>query len=156
MESGTILKRFELVHERIMKKDYLLLGIVSLMSIGANLPDNFIALNGVDRKLLMIGLLLVVTIALVRYSKFALVLAVGILAVGANLPQEIASTLNIDPRILMLTLAAIVIFSLANRMFKLPSGLDKKQGFTHGEGSKALFAAIANGRIERSQAVESA
>ena len=148
VKSGTILKEFELVHERVMNKDYVLLGIVSLMSIGANLPDDFIALNGVDRKFLMIGLLLVVTIALVRYSKFALVLAVGILAVGANLPQEIASSLNIDPRILMLTLAAIVIFSLANRIFKLPSGLDKKQGFTHSEGSKALFAAIANGRIE--------
>ena len=141
-------KEFELIHEPFMKKGYLLLGIVSLMSIGANLPADLSALSGVDRKFLMIGLLLVVTIALVRYTKFALVLAVGILAVGANLPLEIARSLNIDPRILMLTLAAIVIFSLVNRIFKLPSGLDKKQGFTHGEGSKALFAAIANGRID--------
>ena len=146
--SGTILIELELINKRIMKKDYLLLGIVSLMSIGANLPDNFIALSGVDRKFLMIGLMLVVTIALVRYAKFALILAVGILAVGANLPQEIASALNIEPRILMLTLAAIIIFSVANRIFKLPSGLDKQQGFAHSEGSKALFSAIANGRID--------
>ena len=131
-----------------MNKDYLLLGIVSIMSIGANLPDQLIALNGVDRKLLVIGLLLVVTIALVRYSKFALVLAVGILAIGANLPEELARILNIEPRILMLTLVAIVLFSLANRLLKLPSGLDRQQGFAHQEGSKALFSAIANGRIE--------
>jgi len=131
-----------------MNKDYLLLGIVSIMSIGANLPDKLIALNGVDRKLLVIGLLLVVTIALVRYSKFALVLAVGILAIGANLPEEISRVLNIEPRILMLTLVAIVLFSLANRFFKLPSGLDREQGVAHKEGSKALFSAIANGRIE--------
>ena len=126
----------------------MLLGIVSIMSIGANLPQTLIGLSGVDRKLLVIGLLLVVTIALVRYSKFALVLAVGILAIGANLPEEIAGALNIDSRILMLTLFAIVLFSLANRLLKLPSGLDKQQGFAHSEGSKALFAAIANGRIE--------
>ena len=65
-----------------MNKDYLLLGIVTTMSIAANLPDKLISLNGFDRKLLVLGLLLVVTIALVRYSKFALVLAVGILAIG--------------------------------------------------------------------------
>jgi len=118
------------------------------MSIGANLPDKMIVLNGLDRKLLVLGLLLVVTIALVRYSKLALVLAVGILAIGANLPEEIARVLNIEPRILMLTLVAIVLFSLANRLFKLPSGLDREQGFAHREGSKALFSAIANGRIE--------
>jgi len=131
-----------------MNKDYLLLGIVSAMSIGANLPEKIIALNGVDRKLLVIGLLMVVTIALVRYSKFALVLAVGILAIGANLPEEIARVLNIEPRILLMTLVAIVLFSLANRLLKLPSGLDKKQGGALQAGSKALFSAIANGRIE--------
>ena len=131
-----------------MNKDYLLLGIVTFMSIGANLPEQLIELNGVDRKLLVIGLMLVVTIALVRYSKFALVLAVGILAVGANLPEELARILNIEPRILMITLVAIVLFSLANRLLKLPSGLNRDQGFAHQEGSKALFSAIANGRIE--------
>jgi hypothetical protein len=132
----------------MMNKDYVLLGIVSIMSIGANLPQTLIGLNGVDRKLLVMGLVLVVTIALVRYSKFALVLAVGILAIGANLPGEIAAALNIDPRVLMLTLAAIVLFSLANRLLKLPTGLDKQQVPANGVGSKALFAAIARGRID--------
>ena len=78
-----------------MNKDYLLLGIVTLMSVGANLPHQFAGLSGVDRKLLLIGLLVVVSIALIRYSKFTLVLAVAILAIGANLPQEIASAKGI-------------------------------------------------------------
>jgi hypothetical protein len=130
-----------------MNKDYLLLAVVTVMSVGANLPGKLIGFNGVDRKILLIGLLLVVTIALVRYSKLALVLAVVILAVGANLPQEIASSLNIEPRILLLTLAAIVLFSLANRLLRLPTGLDRPQGFTSDEGSQALFRAIANRRI---------
>lgn len=127
-----------------MNKDYLLLAVVSLMSLAANMPG----LSGVDRKILVVGLLLVVTIALVRYSKFVLVLAVGILAVGANLPQELAAVLNIEPQILLLTLAVIVLFSLANRLLKLPSGLDKNQGFSGSEGSQALFRAIANRRIQ--------
>jgi len=131
-----------------MNKDYLLLGIVSVMSIVANLPSTLIGLNAVDRKLLLIGLLLVVAIALIRYSKFALVLAVAILAVGANLPEEIAGALNIEPRILMLTLAAIVLFSLVNRILKLPTGLDKQQGFTSNEGVHALLKAIAKGRVQ--------
>ena len=136
-----------------MNKDYVLLAIVSFMSIGANLPETLVGLSGVDRKLLVIGLLLVVTIALVRYSKFALVLAVAILALGANLPQEIAATLNIEPRILLITLAMIVLFSLANRILKLPSGLDRKQGFISEEGSRALFRAIENRRIRIARSI---
>jgi hypothetical protein len=131
-----------------MNKDYLLLAIVSIMSIGANLPSTLIGLNAVDRKLLTIGLLLVVAIALIRYSKFALVLAIAILAVGANLPEEIAGALNIEPMILMLTLAAIVLFSLVNRFLKLPSGLNQQQGISSNEGAHALFKAIASGRIQ--------
>ena len=130
-----------------MNKDYVLLATVTIMSVGANLPDALVGLSGLDRKLLVAGLLLVVTIALVRYSKFALVLAVAILAIGANLPNEIASTLNIEPRILLISLAAIVLFSLTNRIIKLPSGLDRKQGFISEEGAKALFRSIASRRI---------
>jgi hypothetical protein len=130
-----------------MNKDYALLAIVTAMSIAANLPDSLVGLSGLGRKLLVAGLLLVVTIALVRYSKFAMVLAVAILAFGANMPQEIAETLNIDPRVLLITLASIVLFSLANRILKLPSGLDKQQGFVSAEGSRALFRAVAKRRV---------
>ena len=147
-QSSTILRLTSLDYKLRMNKDYLLLAIVSIMSIGANLPATLVGLNTVDRKLLMIGLLLVVTIALIRYSKFALVLAVAILAVGANLPGEIAGALNIEPRILMLTLAAIVLLSLVNRILKLPTGLDQQQGITSNEGVHALLKAIAKGRVQ--------
>ena len=128
-----------------MFKDYLLVGMVSLMSIAANLPENLIGLTGLDRRLLVFGLLIVVTIALVRYSKLALILAVIILALGANLPSELAAALNIEPKVLMLALVAIVLFALTNRLLKLPSGLDRKQGFAH-EGAQALFGAVMKGR----------
>ena len=147
-QSSTILRFTLLDYKLRMNKDYLLLAIVSIMSIGANLPATLVGLNTVDRKLLLIGLVLVVTIALIRYSKFALVLAIAILAVGANLPGEIAGALNIEPRILVLTLAAIVLFSLVNRILKLPTGLDQQQGITSNEGVHALLKAIAKGRVQ--------
>ena len=118
------------------------------MSVTANLPQDLSLLNGVDRKYLLVGLLVVVTIALVRYSRFVLVVAVFILAVGANLPVEIAHTLNIDSRILMGFLVAIIFLALANRIIKLPTGLDKPQGFISEHGSIALFAAISRRRIQ--------
>ena len=130
-----------------MYKDYLLLAIVTLMSVAANLPDRLLGLGLLDRKLLVIGLLLVVSIALIRYSKLALVLAVVILAIGANLPQELAVSLNVEPRVLMFTLFAIVLFALANRLLKLPSGLDRQQGFD-GAGTQALFGAVVKGRTQ--------
>lgn len=119
-----------------------------MMSAAANLPQDFSLLSGVDRKYLLAGLLIVVTIALVRYSKFALVAAVFILAVGANLPHDIAEILNVDSRILMGSLIAIVLLSLANRIMKLPTGLDKPQGFISEHGSIALFAAISRRRAQ--------
>ena len=130
-----------------MNKDLVLLGIVTLMSVIANLPAHLLGLNGFDRKLLVFGLLFVVCIALIRYSKFALVLAIAILALGANLPNELALALNVEPRIMMITLGAVVLFSLANRLLGLPTGLDKKQGFNHNEGSQALLRAVIKGRI---------
>lgn len=129
-----------------MNKDYLLLGIVTVMSLAANLPDNILSLNGLNRKLLVFGLLFVVCIALIRYSKFALVLAIAILALGANLPSELAGALNVDPRVMMMTLAAVVLFSLANRILRLPTGLDNSQGFAYEEGSQALLRAAIKGR----------
>jgi uncharacterized protein len=129
-----------------MNKDFLLLGIVTVMSLAANLPDNILSMNGLDRKLLVFGLLFVVCIALIRYSKFALVLAIAILALGANLPGELANALNVEPRVMMMTLAAVVLFSLANRVLRLPTGLENPQGFTYQEGSQALLRAVIKGR----------
>ena len=118
------------------------------MSVAANLPHGLSELSRIDRKYLLAGLLIVVTVALVRYSKFVLVVAVFILAIGANLPQDIAAILNVDSRILMGALIAIVLLSLANRIIKLPTGLDKPQGFFIEHGTVALFAAISRRRAQ--------
>ena len=122
--------------------------IVTFMSVTANLPQDFSLLSGVDRKYLLVGLLVVVTIALVRYSRLVLVAAVFILAAGANLPREIAETLNVDSRILLGSLIFIVLLSLANRVIKLPTGLDIPQGFPVEHGSIALFAAVSRRRAQ--------
>lgn len=130
-----------------MNKDFLLLCIVTAMSVAANLPETLLSLNGLDRKILVFGLLFVICIALIRYSKFVLVLAIAILALGANLPSELAATLNIEPRIMTLTLAIVVLFSLANRILRLPTGLDNTSRSKFDEGSKALVRAVIQGRI---------
>jgi len=98
------------------------------MSIAANLPHNFALLSMIDRNYLLVGLMIVVATALIRYARFVLVAAVFILAVGANLPGDIAQILNVDSRILTGSLIAILVLSLLNQFFKLPTDLDKPQG----------------------------
>jgi hypothetical protein len=131
-----------------MNKDYLLLGIVTAMSLAANLPQQFTGLWVVDHRLLVVGLLLVVTISLVRYSRLVMVLSIVVLAFGANLPQELAATFNIEPSIMMVALVAIVLLALANRYLQLPSGLESRQGFADYESTQALFRAVINGHLQ--------
>jgi hypothetical protein len=128
-------------------RDYALLLIVTIMSVAANLPGEFSLESVIDRKYLVAGLLLVVTIALVRYSRFVLVAAVSILAIGANLPQDIAESLSVDSSILLGVLVAIVLLSVVNRTLKLPTGLDRPQGSAAEHGTVALFGAISRRRV---------
>ncbi len=100
-----------------------------MMSVAANLPHDFSLLSGINRNFLLVGLMFVLAIALVRYTRFVLVATVFILTVGANLPHDIAQILNVDPRILMGSLIAIPVLSLLNHFVKLPTGLDKSQVF---------------------------
>ena len=113
----------------IQTKDLLLLLVVTIMSVAANLLHDFSLLSGINRNFLLVGLMFVVAIALVRYTRFVLVATMFILAVGANLPHDIAQILNVDSRILMGSLIAILVMSLLNQFVKLPTGLDKPQGF---------------------------
>jgi len=72
---------------------------------------------------------------LTHYSKFVVATAVSILAIGANLPHEIARILNIDARILLGSLIVVLLVTVANRIIKLPTGLDKPQGIAAAHGS---------------------
>lgn len=128
-------------------RDWILAVVVALLSIGANLPLEWTEALHLDRRLFLFGLIAVVGVALVRYLKFALLLVVVFLAIGANLPNEIAQEFGIDPQIMLLGLVAMVVISLSNRIWKIPTGLEKSGRPQSVHGAAALFTAVLKGRI---------
>jgi hypothetical protein len=120
----------------IHTKDFLLLLIVIFITVVVIQPDDSV-LNGIDKNYLLTALAIVVTIALTHYSKFVVATMVSILAIGANLPHEIARILNIDARILLGSLVVVLLVAVANRIIKLPTGLDKLQGISAAHRSVA-------------------
>jgi len=132
-------------------REWGLVAVVMLMSLGANLPRGFAEQWGIDRSYLLGGLITLVGISLVRYLKFTLVLVVVILTVGANLPSEIAEELHVNRDVMLFALVAMVIVSLASLMFKLPTGLDDPGKTKHAHGTVALFNAVSRGHISVAQ-----
>lgn len=132
---------------RESSRDWLLVVVVALLVIGANLPVEWSDVISVDRRYFIFGLIAVVGVALVRYLKFALLLVVVFLAIGANLPAEIAKEFGIDPQIMLIGLVAMVIISLSNKIWKLPTGLEKTGRPPTLHGAAALFTAVLKGRI---------
>lgn len=128
-------------------RDWGLVGVVILLSLGANLPDAWTDWISVDRRYLLGGLIAVVAVALVRYLKFTLILVIVALAAGANVPADIANEFGIDPQISLLGLVAMIVISLSNRLLKLPTGLEKSGRSKTAHGAAALFTAILKGRI---------
>jgi hypothetical protein len=128
-------------------RDWGLVAVVVLLSIGANLPDAWTDWINFDRRYLLGGLIAVVAVALVRYLKFTLILVIVVLAAGANVPEDIAKEFGIDPQISLLGLVAMIVISLSNRLLKLPSGLEKSGRSKTAHGAAALFTAILKGRI---------
>lgn len=126
-------------------KDFALVGLVSLMSIGANLPESFVATIGLNQTYLLIGLVAVVAVSLVRYLKFTLVLVIAILAVGANMPQELAKEIGVDPQIMLFALLAMVGTSLVNLVIKLPKGVKPIAQINSTHGSRTLCHAASKG-----------
>lgn len=128
-----------------MTKDIALVGLVTLMSIGANLPESFVATIGLNQTYLLIGLVSVVAVSLVRYLKFTLVLVIAILAVGANMPQELAKEIGVDPQIMLFALLAMVGTSLVNLVIKLPKGVKPIAQINSTHGSRTLCHAASKG-----------
>lgn len=128
-------------------RDWGLVVVVALLSIGANLPHEWTDRISLDRRYLLGGLLAVVGVALVKYLKFTLILVIVILAAGANVPADIAKEFGIDPQISLLALVAMIVISLSNRVLKLPTGLEKSGRSKTAHGAAALFTAILKGRI---------
>jgi len=99
----------------IKSSEVWLLLIVSLMALGANLPDNLFG-HTVDRNLLLIVLVVTVFIALFRYLKLMLFITVSILAIGANLPDQLATQLGISRSAMIVASGMLVVLAL---MYKL-------------------------------------
>lgn len=128
-------------------RDWGLVAVVVLLSIGANLPEEWTDWIDLDRRYLLGGLIAVIAVALVRYLKFTLILVIVVLAAGANVPADIAREFGIDPQISLLGLVAMIVVSLSNRLLKLPTGLEKSGRSKTAHGAAALFTAILKGRI---------
>jgi len=138
---------------RESSRDWLFVGIVALLALGSNLPDELTQAFSIDKRYLLVGLMAIVGVSLVRYLKFSLILVVAILAMGANMPQDLAAKFGIDTNILLLALVAMIVMSLSNRLLKLPTGLEKQQGAKSTHGAAALFNAIVNGRLATVEAL---
>ena len=128
-----------------LTKDIALVGMVTLMSIGANLPESFMAQLGINQTYLLIGLVAVIAVSLVRYLKFTLVLVIAIMAAGANLPQDLAKEIGIDPQIMLFALLAMVGTSFINFIIKLPKGVKPIAQINSLHGSRTLCHAAAKG-----------
>lgn len=126
-------------------KDIVLIGLVTLMSIGANLPESFMAHTGINQTYLLIGLVAVVAVSLVRYLKFTLVLMISIMAVGANLPSELAAEIGVDPQIMLFALVAMVATSFMNFIIKLPKGVKPIAQINSTHGARTLCHAASKG-----------
>jgi hypothetical protein len=126
-------------------KDIGLISLVTLMSIGANLPESFLAKIGLNQTYLLIGLVMFVAASLVRYLKFTLVLVIAILALGANLPNELAREIGIDPQIMLFALLAMVATSFMNFIIKLPKGVKPIAQINSTHGSRTLCHAASKG-----------
>ncbi len=138
---------------RESSKDWFIVILVAVLAVGANAPQTWARFISIDQRYLLAGLIGIVGVALVRYLKFTLVLVVAILAMGANLPSELAAKFGVDTNILLLALVVMIVMSLANRLMRLPTGTDKRQGAKSTHGAAALFNAVVNGRAATVEAL---
>ena len=139
-------------------REIAMLLFVSFMSFIANLPDNLLRTDLIDRKLVLATLIAVVVIALFRYLQVLMLGVICILAIGANLPADMAASLGISRLALMVSLGVIISITLINRFVGvLPTGMDSpEEELSSDEMSdaaayaarKALLKAISKGDVD--------
>lgn len=126
--------------------DWMILLLVTLISVGANLPDDLAVSWGINRNYLLMGLVAVIAVALLQYLRFSLFLVVVVMTLGANLPGEMAVKLNISPTAMLVALVVMVSISLFNLIWKvMPTGLEPKAIYRTEEGTRAMLGAIEKG-----------
>lgn len=134
---------------KISVREWVLVGMVGMIAVLANLPEDVIDRVGVRVDYLVITLAAVVFVALLLYMRFTFFLIVILLVIGANLPGQYAERLNISRVPLLLALGMMVGISLINHIVRiLPSGLEKDSS---SEAQKALFYAVEKGNMVYAQ-----
>jgi len=132
---------------RESSRDVWLLIMVVLISVAANLPDEWAGAYTIDKKYLLAALTLVVAVSLIRYVRLTLVLVTVVLVVGANLPKELANQFGIDQLVLLITLMVMVAAAISYRLLKMPTGLEPQHIAATSYGAKALFSSVLKGNI---------
>ena len=135
-------------------KEWALVGLVSLATFFALLPDDVAEKLSINRAYIaaLLGILLV--IALFLYLKFAFFIMVALLVIGANVTDAWSDTLGISKLPLIIALIAMVGVSLINYVVSiLPTGLEPKPREKSPEGVKAMFYAIEKDNLVYAQKV---
>lgn len=128
--------------------EVIMLGIVVLLSITANLPDNLLG-EYINRNILLSVLAAVIIIALFRYLRWMLLLIVTILAIGANLPEQLATVVSVDPVVMIATLVVLVMISLLNHIFKLLPTDGAAKRTDSAQSRKAILGAVRTGNLNK-------
>ena len=135
-------------------REWLLVGLVAIVSILANLPEEWLDQLSINRTWLLSLLALTVFIALFLYLKFQSFFLVVALAIGANMPASVSESLGISRVPLIIAMAAMVGISLINYVVALlPTGLETKPRERSKEGIVALFYAIEKGNLVYAQKI---
>jgi ankyrin repeat protein len=138
----------------IRTREWVLVGLVTVVAIMANLPQPWLDAASINRNLLLGILALTVFIALFLYLKFQFFMLVVLLALGANMPSEVSESLGISTLPLVIAMALMVGISLINYVVDLlPTGLEEKPKEQSAEGIKALFYAIEKGNLVYAQKI---
>lgn len=129
----------------------MLLGIVVVLSIAANLPEEYAPF---DNRVLIATLAVIIGVSLIRYVRISMVLITAVLVLASNLPEEMAVQFGIDKNILLITLCAMVAVAVFNHYVKkIPTGEEPAYRAKSLQGASALFSAVMNGNVKAVQAL---
>lgn len=137
---------------RESSRDWLFVSVVTILVIGANLPNQLSGAFSFDRRILLAALIGMVVVLLVRYIRIALVLAIFVLAIGANVPDRIALEFGIFKPIVLATLVVIVAIPIANQLLKMiPTGNEARHLARSSSGLRMLFSYALQGKASMVQ-----
>src|SRR3990172_9671839 len=107
--------------------EWILVGVVAVVAIVANLPEELLQQVSINRTWLLGLLALTVFIALFLYLKFQAFFLVFALAILANLPSSVSDSMGISRLPLVIAMVLMVGVSLINYVVALlPTGLEIK------------------------------